>query len=128
MSATALGLLALLVVAGAATLWFRAARDVRLPTNRTGFVLAWAAGALLGLLAFVQGPGWVGGVPAFLAVLAGGFLLFTVAISRQQAAPDAVTVGSRLPDFVAPDENGERFELSSTRGRPLLLKFFRGHW
>jgi peroxiredoxin len=37
-------------------------------------------------------------------------------------------VGETLRDFSALDENGERFELASTAGRPVLLKFFRGHW
>jgi len=123
-----LGFLALLLVVGAAVLWFRRAMAVRLPRNRVGFVLAWAGGALLGLVALFQGPGWVGGIPAGLAVVAGGFLTVLTAISAQQVAPDAVSVGEVLRDFSAPDENGQTFELSQTAGRPLLLKFFRGHW
>jgi peroxiredoxin len=33
-----------------------------------------------------------------------------------------------LRDFTALDEHGREFALASTAGRPLLLKFFRGHW
>jgi len=40
----------------------------------------------------------------------------------------AVRVGGPILDFSAPDENGEPFALASLRGRPYLLKFFRGHW
>ena len=29
---------------------------------------------------------------------------------------------------VRTDEEGRRFDLSALRGRPFLLKFFRGHW
>jgi hypothetical protein len=127
-SAGVLGLLALLLVAGAAVAWFRLALAVRLPENRTGFVAAWAGGALLGLVALLQGPGWAGGIPAGLALFAGALLVGLVAISPQQAADDAIRVGEKLRDFSAPDDSGARFALASSAGRPLLLKFFRGHW
>ena len=123
-----LGFLALMLVVGAATLWFRRAMRVRLPENRTGFVAAWLGGALLGVVSLTQGVGWLGGVAAGLAIFAGAFLLFTVSISAQKLAAGAIGVGATLPDFSAPDENGESFELSSVAGKPLLLKFFRGHW
>ena len=54
-----LGFLALMLVVGAATLWFRRALGVRLPENRAGFVAAWLGGALLGVVALVQGVGWL---------------------------------------------------------------------
>ncbi|MBW2287871.1 MAG: hypothetical protein JRG80_12645 [Deltaproteobacteria bacterium] len=128
MSATVLAFLALLLIVGSVIFWFRLALSVRLPENRTGFVLIWASGTLLGVIALVQGAGWISGIPAGLAVFIGIFLLFTVTISPQQVAPDAIAVGEALRDFSALDENGEPFELASTAGRPLLLKFFRGHW
>jgi hypothetical protein len=127
-SATVLGFLALLLAVGSTTIWFRRALSVRLPENRTGFVLVWAVSALLGVIALTQGGGWIAGVPAGLAVFLGLFCLFTVTISPQQVAADAVVVGEPLRDFSALDENGDTFELASTAGRPVLLKFFRGHW
>ena len=128
MNATVLGFLALLLAVGSAIFWFRLLSSVRLPENRTGFILVWAASALLGVIALAQGAGWIGGIPAGLAVFFGIFFLFTVTISPQQVAPDAIAVGETLRDFSALDENGETFELASTAGRPVLLKFFRGHW
>jgi hypothetical protein len=127
-SATLLGFLALLVIAGAAALWFRLALAVRLPKDRSGFIFVWVGGTLLGIAALSQGAGWAGGIPAGLAVLVGAFLLITAAIGPQQVAADAVAVGEPLRDFSAPDENGEIIGLASTAGRPVLLKFFRGHW
>jgi cytochrome oxidase Cu insertion factor (SCO1/SenC/PrrC family) len=127
-SATVLGLLSLLLAVGSGIFWFRLAFAVRLPENRSAFVLVWAASALLGVIALAQGTGWIVGIPAGLAIALGVFFLFTVMISPQQAAPDAIAVGETLRDFSAPDENGETFELASAAGRPLLLKFFRGHW
>ena len=123
-----LGWIALGLIVGAGALWWRRAMAVSLPRNRTGFVLVWAAGALLGVVALTQGGGWAAGVPAGLAAVVGGFLLLLVAISPQKVGPDAIAVGEALRDFDAPDENGEIFRLATTRGRPLLLKFFRGHW
>jgi len=120
--------IALLLVAGAAGLWFRAALGVRLPKNRSAFVVAWAGGALLGAVALARGAGWLGGIPATLALVGGAFLVATVAISRQRVASGAIRVGEKLRDFSARDENGEPFQLSSLAGQPLLLKFFRGHW
>jgi hypothetical protein len=128
MSTTTLGFMALLLAIGSAIVWFRLAFSVRLPENRSGFILVWATSALLGVIALAQGTGWIGGIPAGLAVALGSFLLFTVLVSPQQVAPDAIAVGEALRDFNALDENGERFELASTAGRPVLLKFFRGHW
>jgi hypothetical protein len=126
--ATVLGWLAFALLVVSTLLWFRLAGQVRLPRNRSGFVLAWSGAALLGGLAIYAGAGWLGGIPAALALFGGGMLSILTAVSAQQAAPDAIAVGEPLRDFTAIDEEGRRFELSSLRGRPILLKFFRGHW
>jgi hypothetical protein len=123
-----LGFAALVIAVVTTVTWFRAALGLRLPRNRTPWVVGWAVSVGLGLAALSQGAGWLGGVPAVLAMIAGAFLLFTIGISAQQVAPDAVVVGSSLPEFDALDDSGERFALSSLAGGPLLLKFFRGHW
>jgi hypothetical protein len=123
-----LGLFALAIAAASAALWFRRAMAVRLPASRAGFVAAWVAGALLAATALVQGAGWVDGAAAVLALLLAAFLLFTTAVSGQKVGADAIRLGAALPDFVAPDETGAPFALSSLRGGPILLKFFRGHW
>ena len=128
MSADTLAFVALFLVVGSAALWFHRARGVRIPSNRSAFVASWVLGALLGVAALVQGDGFLGGIPAGLAVFVGCFLLFTVSISRQKLGSNAIRVGATLPDVDAPDENGESFALSSLRGKPVLLKFFRGHW
>lgn len=128
MHGNAFGFLALLLVVGAGVVWFRAAGRVRLPNNRSVFVASWLAGVACGIAALVQGAGWIGGVPAVVSIIGGSFLTFTVAISRQQVAADVIAVGQTLPDFDAVDENGDGFEASSLAGKPVLIKFFRGHW
>jgi cytochrome oxidase Cu insertion factor (SCO1/SenC/PrrC family) len=87
-----------------------------------------AGAAALGAAAFVQGTGWVGGVPAGLAILFGCFFLLTVAIGDQKGGSGQFQLGQPVPNFTAPDDDGEPFELASLTGNALLLKFFRGHW
>ena len=128
MSGVLLGWLAAALVVGAGVLWFRAAFAVRLPEDRRGYVATWAVGAALGVAALASGAGWLGGIPATIAILAAAFGLFTIAISRQEAAPDAIAVGDAVPAFSAPDEHGATFDSASLAGKPYLLKFFRGHW
>ena len=35
---------------------------------------------------------------------------------------------SEIRNFTAKDDQGNSFDLAALRGRPFLLKFFRGHW
>ena len=128
MSGTTIGFVAFALVAGSMALWFRRMGRVQIPTDRRGFVACWAGGAVLGVLALSQGAGWVGGIPAGIATLAGTLFSVLVYISPQKVAEDAVRVGESLRAFTAPDENGADFSIASAAGKPVLLKFFRGHW
>ena len=85
-------------------------------------------GALSSLAALAQGAGWLGGVPASLAIFAGSLFVLVMAIGHQIASKGAIAVGSAIPEFSALDENGQTFEGSSLLGHPVLIKFFRGHW
>jgi hypothetical protein len=128
MNGIALGVVAFLLVAGAMALWAQRIRRVQIPTDRRAFVACWVGGAAVGVLALITGAGWVGGILAGIAALAGTFFSALVYISPQEVADNAVQVGESLRDFTAPDENGDDFLIASVSGRPLLLKFFRGHW
>jgi hypothetical protein len=128
MTGTALGFVAFALVAGPMALWFRRMGRVQIPTDRRGFVACWAGGAVLGILALSQGAGWVGGIPAGIATLAGTLFSVLVYISPQKVADNAVRVGESLRAFTALDENGTDFSIASVSGKPVLLKFFRGHW
>jgi hypothetical protein len=128
MGGTSLAFAGLALVAGAAALWFRWMRGVRLPRSRLGFVVAWAGGAALGVAGLAAGVGAIGAVAAVVTILGGSVLTGLVAISRQRVGPGAIRVGAMLPAFEAIDEDGGPFRLSELAGRPILLKFFRGHW
>lgn len=128
MTGLVLGVLAFLLVAGPMALWAQRIKRVQIPTDRRGFVACWLGGAALGILALTQGAGWVGGIPAGIAAVAGIFFSALVYVSPQRVADNAVQVGESLRDFTALDENGDDFSIASVAGKPLLLKFFRGHW
>jgi hypothetical protein len=120
--------LAAALCSAALVIWLGLIRRVELGERR------WIVNATLGvamalaLAAFTQRPGLVGGVLAGVSLLLGALYLGLLALARQSRQAPAVAVGSPLLDFGAPDQDGERFELASLRGRPVLLKFFRGHW
>jgi hypothetical protein len=128
MDATALAFAGLVLVAGAAALWFRRMRQVRIPRSRVGFVAAWAGGAALGVAGLAMGVGALDAIAAVAAILGGSVLTTLVAISRQRLGSGAIQIGDTLPDFEAIDEHDEPFRLSCLAGQPVLLKFFRGHW
>ena len=125
---TSLGFLGLALVVGTVMVWFRQNTLVDLPENRTGFVIFWLSGAALGLSAFVTGTRWFGGIAAVLAIFVGCFFPFTVSISRQEIAPNGIQVGQVIPQFVALDQNGKEWDSAKLQGKPVLMKFFRGHW
>ena len=128
MTGTFLGIAAALLSLGAWALWMRRINQVRIPRDRRAFTAACGGGAVLGIAAFVAGTGIVGGIAAVLGILAGGMFVGLRALSRQDAPTPAIAVGGAILDFSALDDSGQVFELSSLRGKPLLLKFFRGHW
>jgi len=66
----------------------------------------------------------LGGGAIILALL---FLLGTATSGLPEKKP-AVSVGGIAPDFIATDANGHEFRLSGLRGRPVLMKFYRGYW
>jgi hypothetical protein len=125
---TTLGLLAFVVAAVTVALWFRQINQVDIPENRAAFVAFFLTAAALGVGAFVAGTRWFGAMAAVPAIFVGSFLPFTVAISRQEVAADAIGVGDTIPHFTAVDEHSQIFDSDSLRGHPALIKFFRAHW
>lgn len=123
-----LGWTALSIIALATRSWIRALTRVEIPKSRGGFVAAWVFAAALGVAALAGEPGWLGGIPAGLALFASAFFLLTVAIGDQKVGDDSIEVGATIPEFTATDEHGQTFDSVSLAGHPVLIKFFRGHW
>ena len=116
------------MAAATVALWFRQIGQVDIPEDRTTYVIFFLSAPALGIGAFAAGARWFGGVAAALAIIIGSFFPFTVAISRQEVAANAIRVGDSIPVFSALDENGEVFESKTLAGKPALIKFFRAHW
>lgn len=125
---TALGVCALLLTLTTLGFWILLVRRVAIPENRVIFLVLFAAAAALGVAAFVRRTRWFGGVAAVLAILMSVFFSFTVAISRQEVAPNSIEVGETIPQFTALLDSGETFDSASLDGKLVLLKFFRAHW
>jgi hypothetical protein len=69
----------------------------------------------------------LGGAIALLAT--GAFLLFVHVGSYELPPPSGdLGIGTVAPDFTLPDEAGHAVSLSSMRGHPTLLVFYRGFW
>ena len=126
---TRIGLGALALAVGTAVYWFYLTRQVNLPDDRTGFVVAFVVAAALGVFAFIKGTGILGALPPALAILIGLFLPMTIYISPQELdGTKAIQVGDTIPHFTAPDGKGEIFDSASLDGHLVLIKFFRAHW
>lgn len=68
--------------------------------------------------------------------IAGALIILVVVLScatpeksnelRPRDSP--VQVGETAPNFTLEDQNNQKVALSSTRGTPTVLVFYRGHW
>jgi len=128
MNGSILGFLALALFAEAGFVWMRSIGEVRTGERRPLVLAVMAAAVGLAVLAFARGTGLAGGIAAGIAFGFGMVFLVNQVVGQQSRATPAVAVGGPILDFTAPDADGRPFQLSSLRGRPYLLKFFRGHW
>ncbi len=125
---TTLGIAAFGVAALTMVVWFRQINQVDIPENRIVFAIFFISAVALAICAFVMRTRWFGAIPALVAIVIGGFFPFSMTISRQETATTGIQVGQTMPQFKALDRNGDWFESASLEGKPVLMKFFRGHW
>ena len=123
-----LGLLAPVLAIATVVFWFHTNTTVGIPENRGLFIGVFVIAILMAIAAFFVGTRWFGGVAAVFGIIPAAFMLFTVSISKQVVAEDAIKVGDTIPYFAALDDQGERFTSDALAGTPVLIKFFRAHW
>ena len=123
-----LSFVGLAIVVATGFRWFQLIQKVAIPRNRVGFHLAFAGGALLGLIGAITGTGWLSTIVGGVAAVAGSAMPLLRLQSSQKSAEPTLSVGEQILAFTALDENGVDFDLASLSGKPYLLKFFRGHW
>jgi hypothetical protein len=122
------GFISLILVAIMIAFWIRALKRVEIPVNRGMYVVTCVVAIILGVGALLGSPGWLGGLPAGLAIFASTFFLLSVAVGGQKVGDTAIQVGDTIPEFAATNEHGQIFNSTSLAGSPTLIKFFRGHW
>ncbi|MDJ0785381.1 MAG: hypothetical protein QNK05_01155 [Myxococcota bacterium] len=123
-----LGFASLAVTLATATAWVVGLRAARLSGRRGLAMLGFAVALGLGVVALLSSPGTLGGIAATFGTAAGAIFLGLQTLAGQVDATPAVAVGGPILDFTAPDDQGKPFDTASLRGKPYLLKFFRGHW
>ena len=128
MSGGALAILAVVGLVLTGGFWFYRMNQVRTAEVRSLVIGLMGVVGLLAIASFASGPGLPGGIAAGFALLASGFFLALQLQAGQSTAPPAVQVGGPILDFQAVDDRGASFDTAGLRGKPYLLKFFRGHW
>ena len=108
--------------------WLWLIRRVRIPADLRPTIAAHALAVALGVAAFGLGASMLGQVLAAVAIGGGLVFLSLQTQSRQARLTPAVAVGRPIIEFTLPDHEGRPFALATLRGKPFLLKFFRGHW
>lgn len=113
-------------------LWAQRIQAVRVPKDRTSFVVAALVAVGLGLAAFGDSLGWLEMLCAGFGIFGGALFTLLIAISPQKT-DGAIQVGDNVYAFVgdeaaALDDNDQPTAMSSYQGTPVLIKFFRGHW
>jgi hypothetical protein len=116
-------------VVGANVLLFRVAVVRNHPES---YVVAFVLATALAALAVIRAggrrwPAWVALGISSLLLLGGAWFNFVVA--RVPAAPTALRVRERPPDFTLPDAAGRPVSLADYRGKkPVVIVFYRGYW
>ncbi len=128
MSAFALACASFALMAGFIVAWLWMIKRVQIERGRGLLRLLAGAAIVTAILAFVEGPGTFGGILAGSSLVVSSVFVILSSLARQSRQTPRVAVGDPIPEFSATDEKGEIFDFASLHGRPILLKFFRGHW
>ena len=121
-----LGILALILIAGSATLWFRLCFLVKIPKSTpTLFIFCYLLGITLGGISIVNEGG---NNFAYWAVCLGVLLLYLVLTGTQKIGSKVIAVGDTIPSFSGTDDQNNHFESNRLLGKRTLIKFFRGFW
>ena len=123
-----LGFAAFVIAIVTAALWVRQINMVAIPEDKTLFIASFLTAVVLGVASFIVGTRWFAGIAAVPAILISLILPYTIYISPQQVSDNPIQVGDTIPQFVAIDDEGNRFFSDSLEGSTVLIKFFRAHW
>ena len=128
MSAFVLACISFALLVGLIASWMRMINKVQVERGRLRLRLLAGASMVAAGLALVQGPELFGGILAGVSLVVTSVFVILSSLAGQSGQIPAVAVGQPLLEFSAPDQNGNVFDSATLRGKPILLKFFRGHW
>ena len=128
MPGTILGVTGGLLELALSAYWLLLIRRVRIPKDLRPTSAAHLLTVALGVAALLLGASPVGLSFAAVAIAGGAVFLALQTQSRQARLRPAVAIGDRIIEFALRDHAGRPFDLAALRGKPFLLKFFRGHW
>ena len=128
MTGLVLAVLAVALMVVGIGIWMRLIARVEVDEGRKLPSTLIVSAFIVGVIALTRNPGLFGGILASATVAVGAFAFLLRALASQSNQKPAIAVGDSLPSFTALDDKGEPFDLASLKGRPILMKFFRGHW
>lgn len=82
----------------------------------------------VGVMALAYGVSVIGGIALGISFFIVGMFFIFIMISAMPKVKPGVEVGKPFVDFTTLDSDGNEFILSSLKGKPILLVFYRGHW
>jgi len=124
-----LALVGAVLVFGTLVYWVRVVWQLRVPRQLGPIRALLVSGGILSLaVLLMQGAGTSLALLSVGAVLAAAAFMALDRIAAMPIHAPTVAVGQMAPEFNAPTTEGESFSLESLRGRPALLKFYRGYW
>lgn len=122
------GLLAFAIVRGNRIWYARKIKALRVPRRPLAHQLLAGTGAAVAVFTLTRPLDVIGFLLAAVALIAGIRFIYTTLSSRLPGKQIAVRRGQPALNFTALNGHSEPFTLSSLSGRPILIKFFRGHW
>ncbi len=125
---TPLAALAMIVTGIALLAYVAKMRKNRSELRPSSEQLAAGAAILMDTAAFFLQPGILGALVAVIAIVPAALFLVAMHTTREPSQPPNMHIGELAPDFSGVRADGTPFRLSALRGRPVLVKFFRGFW
>ena len=122
------------IVMGTLTLYFATIPRGTVPVKVSGFAVRLVLGvalAAVGIYLGLTGAATSGAlvyVPAVLALLFGGFILWILPQRHTPLGDIKVAEGDQIIPFKALTTDGKPFDSSELAGKRVLFKFFRGGW
>jgi hypothetical protein len=117
-----------LITMGVIVWYFWVINKEKVPVSVAPFAAVVVAGIVLAALAVAMEPRVLTVALLGLDLAVGGFILWLLTFRKLPDGALIAKAGQPLPPLAATDDTGAPFDLTSLKGRRVMLKFFRGSW